>query len=140
MATVAGSEHRVPGPGSHCPPPESHAWWPSCSPQGRSWQSWPFRECCPGVKSQPPQLLSRGKRAQRHERGTQAGGLGVLLRPLHKLEHRNRRRSEYSKDTLVGTLWWCWAGPRCIQIILHLHYFTFSIYKKDTKIMCTIVL
>lgn len=58
VAVGVGSEHQVPGPGPdcHCPPLESHAWWLSCSPQGRSWQSWPLRERWPGGKSQPPQL------------------------------------------------------------------------------------
>lgn len=91
VAVGVGSEHQVPGPGPgpdcHCPPPESHVWWPSCSPPGRSWQSWPLRERWPGGKSQPPQLWSRGKRARTHERGTQApGGLDVPLRPLHNQE------------------------------------------------------
>lgn len=58
VAVGVGSEHQEPGPAPdcHCPPPESHAWWPSCSPRGRSWQSWPLRERWPGGKSQPPQL------------------------------------------------------------------------------------
>lgn len=87
-AKGVGFEHQVPGPGPdcHCPPPESHAWWPSCSPQGRSWQSWPLRGRWPVGKSQPPQLWSRGKRARTRERGTQApGDLDVPLRPLHNL-------------------------------------------------------
>lgn len=97
-AAGAGSEHQVPGPGPglgpgpgpgpdcRCPPLESHAWWPSCSPRGRSWQSWPLRERWPGGKSQPPQLRSGGKRGRTRARGTQAGDLGVPLRPLHNQE------------------------------------------------------
>lgn len=110
-----------PGPDCRCPPLESHAWWPSCSPRGRSWQSWPLRERWPGGKSQPPQLRSGGKRGRTRARGTQAGDLGVPLRPLHNLQcgEGGQRSERYSGAHQKGG----WGelcktqrpGDRCVQ-------------------------